>query len=77
MAGSDLRSSLYAQVNFAGADLSKADLRLSSFESCDFRAAAMDGTVLTFEQGKALVLSDEQRAVIAWTSDCGEEPSGG
>lgn len=77
LTGSDLRSSLYVRVKFIAADLSKADLRLSSFESCDFTAARMEGTVITIEQGKALGLSEQQWASIAWTSDNGEKPSGG
>ena len=77
LAGSDLRASLYVRVKFTGADLSKVDLRLSTFESCDFSQASMAGAVLTIEQGTGLMLSESQRAEIAWASDGGQEPGGG
>ena len=72
-----MRSSFYEEVNFVEADLSRADLRQSSFEDCDFTDAIMQGTILTQIQGGVLNLSEEQRAAIAWTDDEGDEPEGG
>jgi hypothetical protein len=37
----------------------------------------MHGTVLTRKQAMSLVLSDQQKAEIAWRDDEGQEPDGG
>lgn len=77
LARCDLRAADFTKVKFTNADLRKSDLRRSSFRSCDFSGARMDEAILTHAQGATLDLSDEQRSVIAWTSEEGAEPSGG
>jgi uncharacterized protein YjbI with pentapeptide repeats len=77
LSGSDLRASLFQSVLFVRADLSDADLRQSVYENCDFSGAAMRRTVLTHEQGEALMLSEQQRREIDWQQEDGEEPEGG
>jgi BTB/POZ domain-containing protein KCTD9 len=73
----DLRASDFVGVKFISASLKNSDLRLSYFQECDFTNALMDGTILTFQQGELLALSDKQRNAIAWTMDDGVEPDGG
>jgi uncharacterized protein YjbI with pentapeptide repeats len=73
----DCRASEFVDVKFVSADLNNSDLRQSDFERCDFSNASMHGTILTFQQGETLDLTDKQRAEIAWTTDDGMEPSGG
>ena len=77
LARSDLRASQFLRVRFDGADLRGADMRRSSFINCRFETARLDGAVLTRKQGQRMSLSEEQRAVIAWTNDDGPEPGGG
>ena len=77
LAHSDLRASDFVDVKFISADLTKSDLRISWFQRCDFSHALMNGTILTFQQGETLDLTDKQRAEIAWTTDEGIEPDGG
>jgi BTB/POZ domain-containing protein KCTD9 len=77
LANSDLRASDFVDVKFISADLTNSDLRISWFQGCDFSNALMNGTILTFEQGETLDLTDKQRAEIAWTTDDGIEPDGG
>jgi BTB/POZ domain-containing protein KCTD9 len=77
LARSDLRASDFVDVKFISADLTNSDLRISWFQECDFNNALMNGTILTFQQGETLDLTDKQRAKIAWTTDDGVEPDGG
>ena len=77
LARTDIRASNYTRVNFTGADLRGADMRRADFEDCVFHNAAMDGAVLTLNQGSRLSLSSEQKAAIAWCNEDGPEPSGG
>ena len=73
----DLRCSLFENIPFVHANLTDADLRSSDFTNCDFSGAQMQGAKLTRSQGKELVLSEEQRAVIAWKRSVGRTPKGG
>lgn len=75
--GADMRASSYERVSFAGADLRSADLRRSDFIACSFDNALMTAARLTREQGARLLLSETQRADIAWQDDEGDEPDGG
>ena len=77
LARADFRASIYTRVSFARADLRGADMRRAEFEECVFDGAAMDGAVLTRNQGSCLSLSSAQKAAIAWCNDDGPEPSGG
>jgi BTB/POZ domain-containing protein KCTD9 len=77
LASCDLRASNFVDVKFVSANLNSSDLRLSYFDRCDFINASMHGTILTFQQGETLDLTDKQRVEIAWTIDDGMEPSGG
>lgn len=74
---SDLRASIFQRVTFLRADMRGSDMRRSSFEECIFDGALMKGAILTYEQGKHIELSDEQREMIEWTHDDGPEPGGG
>lgn len=74
LAGCDTRSCCLYEVRFAAADLSGADLRRTDLRGCDFTQARMEGTILTRSAGAALVLSDQQRAQIAWADDDGPQP---
>jgi len=77
LAGADLRASNYTRVNFTRADLRGCDMRRANFEDCVFVDAAMESAVLTRKDGSRLLLSDRQKAAIAWSEDDGPEPSGG
>lgn len=77
LAKADMRSSLFADVTFTKADLRGADMRRSSFERCHFDGASLDGAVLTNDQARTVLLTEEQRKVIDWRSDPGDEPGGG
>ncbi len=74
---SDLRASIFRQAVFVRANLRSADLRLSTFNECDFTAADMAGAKLTQKRGEEIQLSDEQRKVIDWQENDGDEPLGG
>jgi len=74
LAGCDARSCIFSCVKFVSVDLSGADLRRTSLEACDFAGAGMQGAILTRRQGRHVVLSDQQRAEIAWVEDDGPEP---
>jgi BTB/POZ domain-containing protein KCTD9 len=73
----DLRASLYKRTLFVRTNLRNADLRWSTFKESDFTGADLRGTKLTHEQGEALDLSAQQRQVIDWQENEGEEPPGG
>ena len=73
----DMRASVFENCVFDDADLSSSDLRKSSFVGCTFKGATMRGVVLGPSQRSALALSNEQRSVIDWREDDGEEPPGG
>jgi uncharacterized protein YjbI with pentapeptide repeats len=77
LSGSELRASLYTRVVFVGTHLRGADLRRSTYKDCDFAGADMAGAKLTREQGEKLLLSEQQKLVIDWQEDDGEEPPGG
>lgn len=74
---SDLRASGFVGVKFVRTVLRNADLRRSHFEDCDFTDADLHGAKLTYDQGARLSLSDEQRRVMDWRFEAGEEPEGG
>jgi uncharacterized protein YjbI with pentapeptide repeats len=78
---------VFLRCNFAGANLTEADLRGSTFEECTFERADMGATLLYRRStlGKllsggsdqsALPLSAAQRAAARWSSD-NPEPGGG
>lgn len=73
----DLRASIYTRVVFVGANLRNADLRHSTFKECDFTDANLTGAKLTRAQGKALLLSEQQKHVSDWQASAGVEPPGG
>jgi hypothetical protein len=73
----DLRASIFREVKFVRTDLRNADLRRSSFKACDFTDADMRGAKLTRKQGRQIPLSDQQRNVIDWQENDGDEPPGG
>lgn len=73
----DLRASLYTRTAFVRATLRDADLRRSTFRECVFTDADLRGARLTHERGNTLPLSEEQKRVIDWQEDEGEEPPGG
>lgn len=77
LTGSDLRASIFQRVKFVCSDLRGSDMRRSSFEECIFDGALMEGAILTYEQGRHIELSNEQREGIEWTHDDGPEPGGG
>ena len=77
LADSDLRAALFERVNFSAADLRRADLRRSSFTACSFKGATMDGAKLTRDQLATGELAPEQRRVVDWQDDEGDEPGGG
>lgn len=77
LARSDLRACLFERVRFAGASLVGVDFRYCGFRHCDFTDADVTDARLTVKAGTALRLSDEQRSVIDWQADDGEEPAGG
>lgn len=77
LSGSDMRASIFHRVRFDKADLRLADLRQSTFEKCSFQCARMEGTILTRKQGATILLSEDQRAEIAWADDDGDEPEEG
>jgi uncharacterized protein YjbI with pentapeptide repeats len=74
---SDLRACLFEQVCFVGAVLVGVDFRYCGPKHCDFTDADVTDARFTVKAGAALRLSDEQRSVIDWQSDDGEEPAGG
>jgi hypothetical protein len=67
----------FIDVDFSAASLSSADLRYCGFKECDFTDADLTDTKLTRKAGAALDLSAEQRCVVDWQADDGEEPAGG
>jgi uncharacterized protein YjbI with pentapeptide repeats len=73
----DLRASRFIRVKFVRATLRNADLRRSFFEDCDFTDADLRRARLTYLQGRKLVLSEGQKAVIDWRFMDGEVPGGG
>ncbi len=77
LSGSDLRASRFVGIKLVRAVLRNVDLRGSHFEGCDFTDADLHGARLTYDQGASLSLSDEQRRVIDWRFEAGEEPEGG
>src|SRR6478736_3220076 len=74
---SDLRACLFERVRFVGASLVGVDFRYCGFKECDFTDADVTEARFTVKAGTALRFSDEQRSVIDWQSDNGEEPAGG
>ncbi|MGC3961351.1 MAG: pentapeptide repeat-containing protein [Verrucomicrobiota bacterium] len=74
---SDLRACLFERVRFVGASLVGVDFRYCAFRHCDFTAADVTEARFTVKAGAALRLSDEQRSVIDWQAEDGEEPAGG
>lgn len=77
LSGGDLRASLFSGTRFVRTSLRNADLRRSSFRGCDFADADLRGAKLTLAQGGRLTLTQEQRKLIDWQDDDGEEPPGG
>lgn len=77
LARSDLRACLFERVRFVGASLVGVDFRYCGFRHCDFTDADVTDVRLTVKAGTALRLSDEQRSVIDWQAEDGEEPAGG
>jgi uncharacterized protein YjbI with pentapeptide repeats len=73
----DFRGCQLQDVSFCGTRLTNADFRHCSFESCDFKDADFAGTKLTRKAAVSLRLSPEQKQVIDWQADDGEEPEGG
>jgi BTB/POZ domain-containing protein KCTD9 len=73
----DLRGNNLERVSFRATRLTGADMRCCSLTDCDFAEADMRGVRLTRDTGAGLALSDEQRSVIEWVDDDGEEPDGG
>lgn len=73
----DLRACLFERVRFGGARLAGVDFRYCGFKHCDFTEADVTEARFTVKAGTALRLSDEQRSVIDWQADDGEEPAGG
>lgn len=76
LSNSDLRGCLFDAVKFRNANLSGVDFRYCGFRGCDFTGAEMAGVSMTQKAGAALMLSDEQRGVIDWQAEEGEEPEG-
>ena len=74
---SDFRACAFERIRFGGAKLVNADFRCCSFTDCDFAGADLSGTKITKEAGASLQLSPDQRRVIDWQIDDGEEPEGG
>jgi uncharacterized protein YjbI with pentapeptide repeats len=72
-----MRCSLFTNVQFVKADLREADLRLSSFETCDFTGADMNETKMAVFQGNDLSVSEAQRQRIAWKRGNSSPPKGG
>ena len=77
LSGSDFRACLLERVKFKGAKLVGVDLRYCGFKNCNFTDADLTDAKLTHKAGAALKLSDEQKSVIHWQADDGEEPAGG
>jgi BTB/POZ domain-containing protein KCTD9 len=73
----DLRACLVEGVNFSNCRLVEADLRLCSFVNCKFDGADLTGAKLTRDAGRHLNLTEEQRSVVNWQDEDGEEPDGG
>jgi uncharacterized protein YjbI with pentapeptide repeats len=74
---SDLRACLFERGRFVGAVLVGTDFRYCGFKHCDFTDADVTDARFTVKAGAALQLSDEQRSVIDWQAEDGEEPVGG
>src|SRR5262249_4532552 len=74
---SDLRASTFDRCSFRGTDLSRADLRRSTFRECDFEGASLRGAIANDDFKSMAKLSADQLSSIAWTTDAGDEPSGG
>ena len=72
----DLRACLFDGVKFTGANLSGADFRYCGFKKCQFTDADLTDAKLTQKAGAVLKLSPEQRAVIDWQGEDGDEPLG-
>lgn len=77
LAGSDFRACRFERVRFKDARLVGVDFRYCGFKACDFSGADLTDAKLTQKAGKALKLTDEQRCVIDWQAEDGEEPAGG
>jgi BTB/POZ domain-containing protein KCTD9 len=73
----DLRASVFERVSFRGASLRNTDLRHATFTDCSFVDADLTGAKLARGADSSIDLSPEQRGVIAWQKDQGEEPEGG
>ncbi len=73
----DIRASLFQGTSFTRANLQNADLRHSRFAECDFTDADMRGAKLSREQAEEIRLSEQQRNVIDWQENEGDEPPGG
>ena len=74
---SDFRACVFERIRFNGARLVGADFRHCGFTDCDFTGADLTGAKFTKDTGASLQLSSEQRQVIDWQADNGEEPEGG
>jgi len=74
---SDLRACLFERVSFRGVKLVGVDFRYCGFKHCDFKDADLTDAKMTQKMGAALKLSEEQKSVIDWQSEEGEEPEGG
>jgi uncharacterized protein YjbI with pentapeptide repeats len=74
---SDFRACLFERVRFKHANLAGTDFRYCGFKACDFSGADLTDAKFTTKAGTALQLSPEQKQVIDWQAEDGEEPEGG
>lgn len=72
-----MRACLFERAQFTEASLVDVDFRYCGFKNCDFTNADLTDAKLTPKVGAALRLSEEQKSVIDWQADEGEEPPGG
>jgi uncharacterized protein YjbI with pentapeptide repeats len=72
----DFRGCAISEVRFSGAILAKADFRRCGLTKCDFTGAQLAGTKIAKKISSSLSLSDEQRRVIDWHENDGDEPEG-
>ena len=74
---SDFRACLFERVRFKHANLTGTDFRYCGFKDCDFSGADLTDAKFTTKAGAALQFSPEQKQVIDWQAEDGEEPEGG